>query len=125
MAGTGTRIEQGWQGSGTVASGGLAANTGVKWDTDGKLAYAAAGDRGIGSVQEAFAAGAVANFYRKMGGAWLAFSGTLVAGDYAKFTTGGILVADTTSGSTALSANTVGLVREINAGAGLCFMEWV
>ncbi len=125
MAGTGWRAEQGWNGSGVVGASDIAANVGVKWDTNGLLVVCGAGDKGIGSFQEAAKVGVTANFVRKIGGAWMQYSSTVAAGDYVKFTTGGILVSDGTSGSTALSVNTVGVVREINAGASMCFMEWV
>ena len=126
MAGTGFRIEQGWLGSCKVGAANLAANIGVKFDSDGLLVACGAGDKGIGSVQEAFAAGVdPASFVRKIGGCYMTFSGTVVSGDYVKFTTGGILIADTVSGSTALSVNTVGIIRDANAGNGVCFMEWL
>jgi hypothetical protein len=124
MAGTGTRIEQGWVGTGITAAQ-LAANTGVTWDNAGLLKNCGAGDKGIGSVQEAFPISVEAGYVRKIGGCWLQYSGTVVAGDLVKFTTGGILIADTVSGSTAQSVDTVGVVREVNGGASMCFMEWL
>lgn len=124
MAGTGTKIEQGWLGDG-VAGEALDANVGVDFDTAGKIIEADAGRKGIGSVQEAYASGVTLSFYRKVGGAWLQTSGTVAAADYVKFTTGGIVIADTTSGSTALSVNTIGVVREVNAANSLAFVEWL
>ena len=124
MAGTGTRVEQGWLGSGTTGAS-LAANTLVVWGTSGTLINCGVGGKPVGSVQEPFASGVTCDFYRKFGGAWLAYTGTVAAGDIVKAGAAGVVVSDGSSGSTTLSVNSVGVVRELNATASICFVEFV
>jgi hypothetical protein len=121
MAGTGTRIEQGWTGTGIVGAADLAANVCVKFIAN-LLVVCAGSDKPIGTVQEPFKVGVAGTFYRAMKGtgAWVVTSGTVAVDDYVKTGAAGALVADGTSGATALSVNTVGQVREV--GTNLAFV---
>lgn len=102
----------GWYGSGTVGASPLVANTGVVFAA-GLLVAAGAGQKAIGIVKTAAAAGSVVAYTRVVPGTeqLVATSGVVVADDFVKWTTGGLLVADTTSGATALSVNTVAQLR--------------
>jgi hypothetical protein len=109
-----TKVLIGETGQGVVnASNAIPKNTAVCFDANGLLRMCAAGDKPVGVCQDAFAVNTVATFYRCRGNQLRCLtSGTIAAGDLVKMTTGGAVIADTTSGSTALSVNTVGQAIE-------------
>ncbi len=104
-----TLIQIGETGQGTVGASALTAGMLVCFGTDGLLRACAAGDKPDGVVQDGFAAGVTATYYKTRGNIlYVQTSGTVVTGDIIKCSTAGVVIADTSSGSTALSVNSVG-----------------
>jgi hypothetical protein len=112
--------QTGLVGNGIVGATPLTPNIGVVF-TASRLVACGAGDKAVGIVKDAYAAGLNAPFTRcSRTCQYVMGSGTLAAGDFVKWTTGGLVIADTTSGATALSVNSVGKCRtDVDASTGV------
>ncbi len=119
------RIQTGDIGSG-IAAEAIAANLLVNVNSSEQVALNGADGMADGSAQEAAASGAQATFYKRRPGdrARLKGTGTLVAGDFFKGAASGLIQADGTSGATALSVNTLGVVLAAEGTDGVSTFYW-
>ncbi len=98
-----------------VAASDIAANTLVALDTAGKLVVNGATGKPIGTVQEAFKAGATATVYPLIGRVRLTSSAAIAVGDLVKVAASGKAAPEGTV--TTATVNTIGQAEEA-AGAG-------
>lgn len=104
-----TKVQLGETGQAVVGASALAANVAVALDASGLLVVCAAGQRCIGTVQDAYAAGVEATYYKCRGNQHYVSTTGVAAGDYVKVgSTAGQLAPDASTGSTTASIATVG-----------------
>ena len=103
-----TLLQLGETGQAVVGASAIAANTLVKFHTDGTLIVCAgSGDRAIGSVQDAYAIGALATYYKCRGNTHhITHFSAVAAGDLVKTYAGGLVVPE--SSPAVATAATVG-----------------
>jgi hypothetical protein len=98
-------------GQAVVGAVALTAGMLVKFSTAGLLIACAGSDRPVGSVQDAYAAGATATYYKCRGNQHhLVAQSAIAAGDYVKTYAGGLVVTE--ASATVLTVNTIGQAIE-------------
>lgn len=114
-----TKVQLGETGQATVGASALSANVAVALDASALLVVCATGQRCLGTVQDPFAIGALATYYKGRGNEHYVSTAGVAAGDYVKVgATAGQLVPDGTTGSTTASVNTVGQAKTATDTAG-------
>jgi hypothetical protein len=102
-----TKVQLGETGQGTVGAVALTAGQLVRFDTNGLLIACAGSDRPVGSVQDAYAVGATATYYKCRGNQHhLVAQSAIAAGDLVKTYAGGLAVTEASAAT--LTVNTIG-----------------
>lgn len=109
---------------GGVAAATIAQGNILMWDTNGKLALATATHPIAGVSSQDYSAGDVVAAVRG-GSSTVLCTGTVVAGDAVLVSgTAGVAGPDTTSGSTAVSVNTIGVCIISKDADGLAWVDF-
>jgi hypothetical protein len=104
-----TKVQLGETGQAVVGAVAIPAGTVVALNASSLLVACTAAQRPIGSVQDAYAIGALATYYKGRGNQHYALAAGVAPGDYLKVSgTAGTLGPDATTGSTTASVATCG-----------------